>query len=35
MGRHVNRRLTRILGYGLASALTALNAYLIALSLLG
>ena len=35
MGRHANRRLTKLLGYGLALALTLLNAYLIALSLLG
>ena len=35
MGRQVNRRLTKVLGYGLAIALTGLNAYLIALSLLG
>jgi manganese transport protein len=35
MGRQVNRRLTKFLGYGLAIALTGLNAYLIALSLLG
>ena len=34
MGRHANRRLTKLLGYGLALALTLLNAYLIALSLL-
>ncbi len=35
MGRQVNRRLTKFLGYGPAIALTGLNAYLIALSLLG
>ena len=35
MGKYANRAITRVLGYGLASALTILNVYLISLNVIG